>query len=329
MQRRRFVSGGCHGFRVTLDERMVAWLLAHQQHVLSRAQVQACGISPSSIQYRTRRGGSWQRLLPGVYLTTSGVPTREQLDVAALLYAGPGSLLTGQAALRAHRLSAPESHLVQVLIPADRRRADRNYVVILRTSRMPRSYACDGPLRLAPEARAVADAARSLRDLSEVRAVVAGAVQKGRCRIEDLAAEVRDGPIRGSAHLKAVLLEVTEGIRSPAEGDFRTLIIKSGLPRPLFNPGLYLGGEFLARPDAWWPDAAVAAEVDSRRWHLGPAEFEQTMRRHARMGAAGIVVLHFAPHQIRTEPDRVVRDIAGALRAGRRLTGIETRDVAA
>jgi hypothetical protein len=314
---------------MTLDERMVAWLLANQQQVLSRAQVQACGISPSGIQHRTRRDGSWQRLLPGVYLTTSGVPTREQLDVAALLYAGPDSLLTGQAALRAYRLPAPESRLVQVLIPADRRRANRNYVVILRTNRMPRSYACDGPLRLAPEARAVADAARSLRDLAEVRAVVAGAVQKGRCRIEDLAAELRDGPIRDSARLRTVLLEVAEGIRSPAEGDFRKLIISSGLPRPLFNPGLYHGGEFLARPDAWWPDAAVAAEVDSRRWHLGPAEFEQTMRRHARMGAAGIVVLHFAPHQIRTEPDRVVRDIASALRAGRRLTGIETREIAA
>jgi hypothetical protein len=42
------------------------------------------------------------------------------------------------------------------------------------------------------------------------------------------------------------------------------------------------------------------------------------------MGAAGIVVLHFAPHQVRTEPDRVLRDIAGALQAGRRLSGIET-----
>jgi len=312
-----------------LDERAVAWLIAHQDRVLSRTQAHDCGVTPGGIQHRTRRDGPWQRLLPGVYLTTSGVATSRQLEVGALLYAGPGSLLTGMAALRAYRIqgrdSRPEPCVVDVLVPHRRQCASHSYVVVHRTRRMPTSYGCDGALRLAPEARAVADAARSLRDLAEVRAVVAGAVQQRRCRIEDLAVELREGPIRGSAQLRKVLQEVIEGIRSPAEADLRSLIINSGLPRPLFNPDLYLGGQFLARPDAWWPDAAVAVEVDSRRWHLGPAEFEATMRRHARMGAAGIVVLHFSPHQLRAEPERVLRDIAGALRAGRRLAGIETR----
>jgi hypothetical protein len=246
-----------------------------------------------------------------------------------VLYAGPDSLLTGLAALRVYRMRVPESRKVDVLVPVSRQRANYSYVVIHRTGRMPSSYTCDGgALRIAPKARAVADAARILHDLSDVRAVVAGAVQHGQCRIDDLAAELRDGPIRGSAQLRTVLAEVIDGVRSPAEADFRKLIINSGLPRPVFNPDLYLNGQFLARPDAWWPDAGVAAEIDSRRWHLGPAEFEETMRRHARMGAAGIVVLHFAPHQLHTEPDRVLRDIAGALQAGRRLSGIEIRRAA-
>jgi hypothetical protein len=307
------------------DDRAFLVLQALQRNVLTRQQALAYGMTWHALRHRLRPGGPWQRLLPGVYLTTSGAPAVEQLQMAAVLYAGPDSLLTGLSALRFYRIRGPESRKVDVLVPLSRQRANCSYVVIHRTARMPSSYTSDGPLRVAPEARAAADAARSLRDLSEVRAVVAGAVQQGRCRIEELAAELREGPIRGSAQLRQVLQEVIEGIRSPAEADFRTLVISSGLPRPLFNPDLFLGGEFLARPDAWWPDAGVAAEVDSRRWHLGPAEFEQTMRRHARMGAAGIVVLHFAPHQIRTEPDRIVRDIASALRSGRRLTQIETR----
>lgn len=241
-------------------------MLGMQRQVLSRGQAFASGVTASGVQHRTRRGGPWQRLLPGVYLTTSGAPTLEQLAVAAVLYAGPNSLLTGAAALRAYRMQAPESHQVDVLVPASRQPASRDYVVIHRTQRMPASVGCDGVLRLAPEARAVADAARSLRDLSEVRAVVAGAVQQRRCRIEDLAAELREGPIRGSAQLRKVMQEVIDGIRSPAEADLRRLIITSGLPRPLFNPDLYVGGQFLARPDAWWPDAAVAVEIDSRRW---------------------------------------------------------------
>ena len=71
---------------------------------------------------------------------------------------------------------------------------------------------------------------------------------------------------------------------------------------PLFNPSLYLGDTFLAKPDAWWPDAGVAAEVDSREWHLSPEHWDRTRRRHTLMGAVGIIPLHFSPQDIRTAP---------------------------
>jgi hypothetical protein len=96
----RFVGSACQGCAMTVDERAVEVMLGLQRQVLSREQALASGVTPSGIQHRTRRGGPWQRLLPGVYLTTSGEPAREQLTVAAMLYAGPASLLTGPAALR-------------------------------------------------------------------------------------------------------------------------------------------------------------------------------------------------------------------------------------
>jgi very-short-patch-repair endonuclease len=46
------------------------------------------------------------------------------------------------------------------------------------------------------------------------------------------------------------------------------------------------------------------------------------MRRHARLTTAGVLVLHFSPRQIRTEPGEVVTAIWGALRAGRPAAGI-------
>jgi len=49
--------------------------------------------------------------------------------------------------------------------------------------------------------------------------------------------------------------------------------------------------------DAWWAAAGVAAEIDSREWHLAPAGWERTMRRHAEMISQGILVLHFSPGQ--------------------------------
>ena len=84
-------------------------------------------------------------------------------------------------------------------------------------------------------------------------------------------------------------------------------------PTPLYNPTLYVDGKFLARPDAWWPEAAVAAEVDSRAWHLMPADYERTLARHDRMITLGIRVLHFPPRKLRAAPREVVQQIRSTL----------------
>jgi hypothetical protein len=265
------------------------------------------------VQHRIRAGGPWQRLLPGVYLTMTGAPTSDQRDTAALLYAGPGSVITGSAALRRHGLPGPGSGIIDVLIPVRRRRESAEFVKIHRTTRFPEQPYASGSVQFAPPARAVADAARGLPALAAVRALVASAVQRDRCTVAELAAELRDGPVRESALLRLALAEVTDGIRSGAEGDFRALLIRAGLPMPMFNARLYCGDVLLAVPDAWWPDAGLAAEVDSREWHLSPADWERTMRRHDRMSACGIVVLHFTPRQIRLEPAVVAATIKTAL----------------
>jgi very-short-patch-repair endonuclease len=163
----------------------------------------------------------------------------------------------------------------------------------------------------------VADAARGLPKLREVRALVAGSVQSGWCQIGDLMRELEEGSPRGSARLRQVLAEVADGVRSTVEAELRDLVIRAGLPRPMFNARLYAGKVLIAVADAWWPDAGVAVEVDSREWHLSAEQWEQTMRRHARMTAQGILVLHFTPKQIRTEPAQVVAAIRAALEAGR------------
>jgi hypothetical protein len=116
--------------------------------------------------------------------------------------------------------------------------------------------------------------------------------------------------------LRSVLAEVASGIRSTAEGDLRDLIKTARLPMPLFNPSLYDGDLFLGKPDAWWPEAGIAGEVDSRAWHLSPEDWDRTRRRHDRMAAAGIILLHFSPREVRREPATVAQMITGALERG-------------
>jgi hypothetical protein len=194
---------------------------------------------------------------------------------------------------------------------------------------MPEFVMADGAVRFTLAGRAVADASRELGSFREVRAVTAAAVQQGRCRLDQLTEELAHGPMRQSAWLRRALAEVADGVRSVAEGDLRDLIIHGQLPHPMFNPWLYLGGTFLAKPDAWWPAAGVAAEVNSREWHLSPEDWARTQARQTRMSACGIIVLPFTPGQIRTEPDRVTAEIRSALQVGQRRPALAIRAVPA
>ena len=299
------------------DKEYAEWLLHSQRGVLCRGQVLSLGVTTHGLRHRIRPGGPWQRLLPGVYLTVTGEPSQAQREVAALLYAGQPSIITGPAALARHHIKGPAPATVDVLVPAGRERVSRDFVVAHRTRRMPRSWTVDLALRYAQPARAIVDTASVLTSLAEARTVVASAVQQRRCTIDQIASELRERHSTGGALLRVVLAEVADGTNSAAEGDLRDLIVSSDLPVPFYNPMLFLDGKFLAKPDAWWPEAAVAVEVDSKEFHLLPEDWEQTMRRHRRMSAAGLSILHLSPRQLRTERRQVIADIAAALRAGR------------
>ena len=299
------------------DERAFAVLVRKQHGVISREQAMSCGMSRPTLNYRGRASGPWPALLPGVYLTHTGTVTDDQRDMAALLYAGPRGVLTGAAALRRHGIVTGSAGAVDVVVPEDMQRVDAGFVRLHRTVRLPRGFCLAREIRYALPPRAVADAARWLTDLAEVRAVVAGAVQRRMCPVERLVEELEQGPRQGSANLRRALAEVADGVRSAAEGRLHALIKRAALPMPLFNPRLFAGRAFLAVPDCWWPDAGVVAEVDSRAWHLSPRDWENTLARQARMAAAGIIVLHFPPNRIYTEPKEVIAEIRGALAAGR------------
>ncbi len=306
----------------------LAELLDRQLSVVSRGQLLGLGMKDTAMQWRVRAGGPWQALLPGVYLGLTGPPSLPQKETAALLYAGPGSLITGPVALMHHGLRSPVLlETVDVLVPGGRQRVSTRFARMHRTYRMPSRIVTSGPVRLVLVARAVADTARLITEVRDVRAVVADAVQQRRCTVGELAGELRDGPVRGSAMFRSVLAEVAEGIRSTAESDLRDLIRVARLPTPLFNAELYAGDAFIARPDAWWPEAGVAVEVDSYEWHMSPADADRTRKRHDLMCAAGIFPLHFSPRQIRREPAEVVRMIKDALDRGLKCPPLPIRTI--
>src|SRR5512142_1982092 len=119
------------------DRVALATTLARQYQVISRRQAIAHGMTASALRQRLRADGPWQRLLPGVFMAVTGTPTAEQRNVAALLYAGSGSLITGSAAVRLRGVPTPPSSAIDILIPAGRQRRHTGFVRVDPTARMP------------------------------------------------------------------------------------------------------------------------------------------------------------------------------------------------
>ena len=188
-------------------------LLIQQLDVIARCQALAVGVTDNALRHRLRPGGPWRTLLPGVYMAATGAPTTLQQEMAALLYAGPGSVITGPAALRCHHIRCELTDIVDVLVPATRQRRDTKFVQLHRTTRMPARIWQAGPVRYVPPSRAVADAVRALTSLRNVRAVVADAVQRDKCAISSLVTELAEGPAKGSALFREALADPVRGPR--------------------------------------------------------------------------------------------------------------------
>ncbi|MDV6012263.1 type IV toxin-antitoxin system AbiEi family antitoxin [Haloechinothrix sp. LS1_15] len=262
---------------------------------------------------RTCTGGPWRLLLPGVVMLCNGTPTWMQRIHGALRYAGAGAVVSGATASYLHGLRQVDAEQqVHLLVPERSQPNSCGFVLVERTTRMPRSLDRQG-FPTAEVTRAVLDAARRLRDTSAVTALLAEAVQVGLTTPERLSVELEAGSIRGSARPRSALRSISRGARSVPEADAMRLAVRAQLPPPRWNVRLRLTtcGRIVV-PDAWFDDVGLAWEIDSYQWHLSPAGYARTVERHSSMTAAGIVVLHTLPARLRSHPAAVVAELRAA-----------------
>jgi hypothetical protein len=309
-------------------------LLAAQDGLMHRSQARDAGVGRRSLDHRLRTDGPWRLVLPEVIAGFTGSLSEEQRWRAALLYAERGTphcagdlvLLAAGTALRAYAFDSlpdQQSASVQLLLKHDHKRCCRARgaisVRVKRTTRMPEPR-WRGGLPVAPVERAVVDACRQLRSLPEVRELVAQAVQTRRTTVGRLAAELAAGESAGSMLVRRALEEVGLGARSAAEAGMLSDIRRSDLPPARWNCVLHAtNGLWLANPDAWWPEANTALEIDSVRWHLSPARWADTMARHERMTRHGLLVVHFSPTQYAQDAAGCRRRLAETIAYGRRM----------
>jgi hypothetical protein len=292
-----------------------------------------------------RAGGAWQQILPGVFLLHPGPPTSEERLHAVLLYASresapgvpaqPGpdephrpvyaeAMITGLAALTLYGFTSAPPLLslekIDVLVPRLRRLRSTGCARIVRTPALPTAQAVTG-VPVAPVPRALADAVSELADASTVRRLLTEAVRGGHCEPAAVVRALNQAKLLGRPHVvDAVDSLLAEG-RAIAEDRLYRMVQEYGLPDPVWNVDLRLpGGPHLGGLDAYWPEQAVAVELDTRAPRQGlrqddDALWSEYARKREHLERLGITVVHITPRKLRDAMEQQAAVVRTALMA--------------
>ncbi|CAL9453460.1 hypothetical protein [Streptomyces sp. NPDC057838] len=309
--------------------------------VMTIAQLRSHGVPTAETNAQCRPGGPWQQLLPGVVLLHPGPPTSEERLHAVLMYAArergtgvpaqPGAstahapaypevMITGLAALTLHGFSStpplPSLDAFDVLVPRMRRLRSTGCARIVRTPALPDPEQVTG-VPVAPVARALADAVAGLADAVTVRRLLTEAVRGGHCDPASVVRELNQARLLSRPHVvDAVDSLLAEG-RAIAENRLYRMVREYGLPDPVWNVDLRLpGGPYLGGLDAYWPDQAVAVELDTRAPRQDDdAVWSEYARKREHLERLGITVVHITPRKLRDSPEQQATVVRTALMA--------------
>ena len=269
----------------------IARIAARQHGLFVHSQALTAGASRSMIETRLA-SGRWVLVSRGVY-RLAGVPvTWKQRALAACLIAGPGAGVSHRSAAALWAISGFRPGSLEITVPPGRSsrnglaRVHRSSVHVVRRDGVP----------VTPPARTLVDLAGVV---SEVR--LEEAIDDVLCRrlvrLEDL---VVPAGRRGSKALRAVL-DAWNGDALPAGvAEMRVVrqLLAAGLPQPVRQYEIWVGGVFVARVDLAYPDDRLAMELDGFRWHAGRGPFRSDRLRRNRIEAAGWRLLEAAPEDI-------------------------------
>jgi predicted transcriptional regulator of viral defense system len=244
-----FTGEGCASIR----KARLAALAARQRGRVRSDQLRALGISARTIG-RWCATGYLHRVLPGVYAVGHAGRTPESDLAAAVLYAGPGAMLSHGTALCWRNLIKYPPPQIHVSTPRDVK--DHGNVKVHGRRRLPRVWH-EGLPTTTPSQALLDFAATGQQDL--LRLALANADYQGALNVDELQRLTGSG-IKGSAALRAALtihLPELARTRSPLEVLLLTLCQKYDLPIPLIN--VYIEGHLV---DACWPGQKVIVEVD-------------------------------------------------------------------
>lgn len=271
-----------------------------------------------------------QRPYPGVVVAHRGRLGPHESLVAAALWAGPDSVLTGARALELLGVPVGTPEQLHFLVDSTARGRTCGPARTHRTLRLPRHQLRDG-VRLAGADRALVDAGRYAElTATELRAATIAALQQHLSAPPRLAGELTAGPRNGTREIRRGLADFTSGAWSLPEARLAALL-RGGRPKLDFlaNPRLLSPeGALIGIPDCYLPAFGIVIQVHSHTHHAGTDgtgrdRWEATVEWDSDYTAHGLVVVGVAPTTLQDRPQRFLqrldRVIAGR---GRRSAAV-------
>jgi very-short-patch-repair endonuclease len=300
------------------DERLAEHAASH--HGVFRGQhARFAGLTEDQIEYRieTRR---WMTLLGDVY-RLNGAPITWRGDVLAACWAGGfRAVASHRSAAELHRLPGGLRSLVEITCPRWRR-ARHDGLLVHETK------ALDVVDLMVVDGIPVTTPARTLFDLCSVKKYGFGMIElafenglrRGLFSMSEIASLERrlSRPGRAGGPTLRRLLEARAPNQRPTESEPETLMLQAlrrrGLPEPVAQHEIWVGGEFIARPDLAYPQAKIAIEYDSDEFHTGRVATRRDRARRHRLLSLGWVTVDVGPDDLRRGAVQVCDAIANAL----------------
>jgi Protein of unknown function (DUF559) len=293
-------------------------LLRLQRGMIATWQAEYADLSAAAMKNLVR-AGRWHRLHRGVYAAFTGEPPRDAVLWAAVLRAGPRSLLSHETAAETYDLVRP-SKLVHVTIPQTQRLKPIRGLVIHRSGRdLERIRGSGLPPRTMVE-ETVLDLAQAAADFDDVVALLARACQR-RLTMPVLLRQSLDArpKSRWRGEIHEAIGDVASGVHSPLEHRYlRNVERAHGLPAGDRQTHAIQDGHAIFR-DVRYRKYRVVVELDGVASHPAEKRLEDKRRDNA-AAAQGLVTLRYGWSDVTKRPCQTAAEVAETLR-GRGWTG--------
>ncbi|GAA0920311.1 hypothetical protein [Pseudonocardia zijingensis] len=242
------------------------------------------------------RGGELRALWRGVLVEPARLLDPWTRAAAALLTAGPRSVLTGVTAATLHGCGAARSPQTHILLPYGCRTRSRDGLVVHQGSGFADDVEELDGLRVLPLDRVVADLLCLLHPqdalaVADQALAAAGDAHELFRKKVGMRLERRHDP-RGTVRAAGLLDLASERAESPTESWIRLLVVENGLPIPEVNwPITDAAGRVIYRLDLAWPVLRIALEYDGVDAHAGQEEHDAARRADLRRRGWHVLVV--------------------------------------